>query len=142
MIRRIGFSIEIAFVLFLISAATGAFWVPMKHLQLPMFLVLISLPAIASLSFVLAAALTRLVSAGRMAFPLNLTIPLVHVVLLLLVVKLALTTPIAVERIRSEWEIATVWGSWRLLLTCFLVEVTALSLMLAFSQRKRRVGTI
>ena len=142
MIRRISYSIEIAFVLFLISAATGVFWTPLRHLQLSMALVVISLPAIASLAFVLAAGFTRLLPSGRLTFPLNLTLPLVHVALLLLVVKLALTTPMALERVRAEWEIASVWSSWRLLLVCFLFEVCVLSVVLAVSSRKKAVGTL
>jgi len=141
-IRKLSFSIEIAFALFIISAATGLLWIPLRHANSAMLMVLISLPAIASLGLVLAAMLTQISSIGRFAFPLNLTFPLVHVALLFLAVKLVLTTPMAVEQVRSEWQIATEWMNWRLLMAAFLLEVSGLSLGLALSSRKRRVGTI
>ncbi len=122
-------------MLFAITAATGILWIPHHQLTLQTALLVVSFPALASLAFVASSSLTQLVVSDRVSFPLNLTLPFVHVVLLFAIARLAFTTPSVVQSVRPEFEIVGIWGTWNLLAVCFLFQVAALSAMALWARR-------
>lgn len=102
------------------------------------FMLVVSVPAISSLALVaLIAAIDGLLPEQRMAFPANLTLPIIHVALIAVLIKLMATTPNPLEAVPEQFSPALVWEHWNVLAVCVLSEIFMLSLLLLSKSAKR-----
>lgn len=92
-------------------------------------MLLISFPALGALGLVVGSTVLPIVPASRIVFPLNLTLPLVHTALVLMMVKLVITMPSALQTAFPALQPLAVWENWRLLFGCFAAEVVILSVL-------------
>lgn len=118
-----------ALVLFL-SAGLVALFVLWKSsaLTLPLFVLIMSMPGLASLVLAaLGSAFEGLNPKPKAVFPWNITLPITHCALIVVVARLALTTPSALERIPDRLRPIAVWGDWRVLGACAVLEAILIS---------------
>jgi hypothetical protein len=141
-LKRLSFAIELAAALFIPSAIAGLLWSPLTHMKLNEILLVVSFPAIASIGVVVAALIADVFPPGRLTFPVNLTGPAIHTALLILTMKLALTTPSALQALPSNLTPLGVWQHWQLLAACFLFEVSLLSGTVSVAASRTTAATI
>lgn len=130
--KRVGVAIQASFALFLVSSLVALYFLRREPDMKPaIFMLVLSVPAIASLALVaLIAAVDALLPAERLAFPTNLTLPIVHVALMAVLIKLMATTPNALEAVPDQFSPALIWQHWNVLAVCGFGELLILSLML------------
>jgi len=113
MLKRLGFALECAGLLYLVCMATGLIhlWrtAPISVISVVGTL---SAPAIATLVFAVVAALVpNLLGQGKLASPLNMTLPLVYMGLLIAVLQLAWGTDLPFLRLREIYGWSAVWSN-------------------------------
>jgi hypothetical protein len=130
--KRVGVAIQAAFALFLVSSLVAFFLLRKDpEMKTATFMLVISIPAISSLAVVaLIAAIDALLPGERLAFPSNLTLPIMHVALMAVLIKLMATTPNPLEAVPDQFAPALVWERWSALLASLVGEILILSLML------------
>jgi hypothetical protein len=130
--KRVGVSIQAAFILFVVSSLVGFYFLRgMPELKSRVLLLAISIPAISALAVVLITGAVEGILPGRkLVFPTNLTLPLMHVAIMAVVVRLMLTTSNPLEALPDQVLPALIWENWRVLALCAVGESTLLSLFI------------
>ena len=137
MAKRISVTIEAAFALFLVCAGVAALLLLKQHPKPISLLLAISFPALASIGTVAVASFLRDISpAPRLSFPMNLTLPFIHVALLSAVVQLVVTRTNPLEALPPRLAVAEMWQQVPILLVCLLLQIAVLSAVVMFLNRK------
>lgn len=137
---RLSLSLELAFVMFLCSAAVGG----ARTLRLPgsdtlSYAVALGVPAVAWLLLVLLACiLPSLVAPGRLAFPLNFTLPIVFTALTFLVHGLVMRSGSTLTAPPDRLLPAVIWGQPGALLVALGAQIVSLSAFLMLANGSRR----
>jgi len=129
--KRVGASLQAAFVLFIASTLVAFYFLRgVPEIRSGVFLLAISVPAIAALAIVvLTLTLEGLLPERKLVFPVNLTLPLMHVALMAVLVQLMMTTESPLQAVPDRVLPALIWEHWNVMTACALGEMTLLSLL-------------
>ncbi len=137
---RLTLGLELSFTLFLCSAA-----IALVHTwksgpgNLLSYSVVLSVPAFAWVGLVvLGCSVPQLLSPGRLAFPLNLTLPAIYTALLLMVHALVMRTGNSIIAPSDRLLPAVMWGQPIFLAMSLLLGALALSAILAVARAAKR----
>ena len=116
-------------VLFFSAGMVALFVLFKLHaLNWPLFVLIMSMPAFASLVIAaLSGAMPGLAPTPKSVFPWNITLPLAHCALIVVVSRLALTTPSVLERVPDRLRPIGIWGNPLVLGSCLVLEVVLIS---------------
>lgn len=131
MIKRLGFSMECAGLLYLVCMGIGLIrlW-RMSSISLVSIVGILSAPAVASLVFVgVGAVLPNLLGPGKLTVPLNVTLPAVYTTLLFAVLQLSAGTDMPFLKLREVYAWSAVWASPAMLLTGIGLQVVLLTIL-------------
>ncbi|HEY0867429.1 MAG TPA: hypothetical protein VGE01_08625 [Fimbriimonas sp.] len=133
------FAAECALLLFLCPAAIGAYAVWRQGAQdFSAYSVVLGIPATASLALVLASELAPgLLGNGRLSFPLNLTLPIAYLPLLLASLVLWTTNRGSIEATPEMLLPAHLWRNPLLLAATFAGQVVLLTLVMIARRQPR-----
>ena len=137
---RLTLGLELSFILFLCCAAIAVVHTLKSGAGgLLAYSVVLSVPAFAWVGLVvLSCAVPQLLSPGRLAFPLNLTLPAIFTALLLLIHALVMRTGNSIIAPSDRLLPAVMWGQPLFLGISFVLGALALSTMLAIALANRR----
>lgn len=122
---------ECAGLLYLICMGIGLarLW-HMSSISLVSIVGILSAPAVASLAFAfVGACVPNLLGTGKMAVPLNVTLPIVYIALLLGVLQLSAGTDMPFLQLREVYAWSAVWASPGMLLTGVGLQVVLLTVL-------------
>jgi len=139
-LKRFGLCIETSFILFAASGLLALFEFWLLHGQgWQILAILVSVPALASLIFVvLGSMIPSLLATGRIKFPLNLTLPVVHTLLIVVCTRILLTTPNGAELPADGIRPIGLWLHWGVIGSVLIIEVGVLSLIAAVGRPTAR----
>ncbi len=132
MMKRLGFSIECAGLLYMVCMAVGLvrLW-RVSSITVISVVGTLSAPALAAIVFIIiATCVPGLVGACKLSSPLNLTLPVVYMGLLFAVLQLGGGADLPLLRLRDVYAWSAAWGSPGMLLAGIGLQVfmlTALS---------------
>lgn len=141
MLKRLGFAIECAGLLYIVCAFV-AFISLWRQGVMSLFPILgiLSAPALAALLFICVGVLVPgLLSPGRFAKPLNVTLPIVYGGLIFVTSVLGPGTQLSILRLHDVYAFSLQWVSPYLLLSSVLLQVLVLT-GLARAERRSEKG--
>jgi hypothetical protein len=131
--KRFGLSIESSFILFAISGVLAGFEFWRLHGQgWRVLAILVSVPALASLILVVICSMVPgVLATGRLRFPLNITLPVIHTLLIVVCTKILLTTPNGAEIPPEAMRPIELWLRWGVLASVLILEFAILTGLVA-----------
>lgn len=134
--RQFGVSIEISFTLFAVCGLVALLFMNRSATDFRGTAIVIAVPAIASLALVaLTAILPGLLAPGRVAFPLNLTMPIVHAALMLVTIRLLLSGWNGVQTIPPIVRLIFGWLEVKIFVLMLVLNCLSLSGLAAISRK-------
>lgn len=135
--KQFALAVEVAFYLLLVAALAGA--AMLWHLRLlhsTNFFVTVAIPAVASLVLtLLSLVVPNLVSSSRLVFPLNVTLPIVHAVLMIAVTSFLMTSQTAIQEVPDQIRIVKIWDSGYLILATMLGQMLVLTVWTSIAKK-------
>jgi hypothetical protein len=99
------------------------------QLQIQVVIAVLSIPAVTSLVVgILGTFFEGLRPQAKKPFPNNITLPLIHCSLILLLGRLLTTAPSALEKLPAQVAPIAIWQHWQVLAMCAVFEAGVISL--------------
>lgn len=134
--RLFGVSIEISFTLFAVCGLVALLFMNRTAADFRGTAIVIAVPAISSLALVvLTAILPGMLAPGRVAYPLNLTMPIVHAALMLVTIRLLLSGWSGVQTVPPIVRLIFGWLEVKIFVLMLVLNCLSLSGLAAITRK-------